>query len=408
MRATVRGVAVWQLRWVDPMTGRRTTEVLGPVDDVHEADATLAAQRKSAEVANMGLRGNSGATGGAAGGTTVSTAIQLFIDSKSGLARSDGTNRTRDNYRKVLRKIIEPILASLGVMRLDQIDRPVLARLRARILARPELAAGSQNSYLVHCKAWLNGCRRLGLFEMHSDTIREGLERVRVDRTWPDVLTPQDCQQLLRDALAHDVKPGCRRRFAPWVALMLLSGARPGELRRLEWSACGGLSANTASMGLGEFSRGAAGLEIRAEHSKSRRSRYVDLSISPAGGILLAAMHEVRAHPRWVFPTSHRIRGSDGNVRETLAAPSADRVLKWCSRLSTDVAWDYDLLRHTASSYVAALRGPFYESQRHAHSVTVAERDYYGRVSVTAGVTTLEAALGIEAVLGEIVESLRG
>ena len=137
------------------------------------------------------------------------------------------------------------------------------------------------------------------------------LERPRIDRRPPRILSPEESTSLMSTCLA--VAPEMLAAFA----LGLYAGIRPAELARLEWSSV-------------DLARGL--VRIDAAASKIRRRRIVRLEAIALRWLALAPSMSGRVQPRQARRRRRRI----------------ERAIGW-------EKWPHDLLRHTAASYLLAL-----------------------------------------------------
>ncbi|MEQ2008127.1 MAG: tyrosine-type recombinase/integrase, partial [Limisphaerales bacterium] len=161
---------------------------------------------------------------------------------------------------------------------------------------------------------WLNRISTLFAFAVRREFLAKNpcarLERIRMDRRAPVILSPGQSQLLLK------VTPTVLR---PYVILGLFAGIRPEELLRMTWADVD-LETGTATV----------------NDAKTRRRRIV-----PLHGKALALLAE---HP----------------MKAGAVAPSNSTVRRYkrraCSALGLE-RWPADLLRHTAASYLLALHG---------------------------------------------------
>lgn len=161
---------------------------------------------------------------------------------------------------------------------------------------------------------WQNRVNTLFAFAVRRDFIARNpcdkLERIKVDRRAPLILTPAQSQQLLK--LAPMV---CR----PYVILGMFAGIRPEELLRLKWA---DVDLETRT--------------VTVNDAKTRRRRIVPLHDK---AVKLLADFPLRTGP--VSPSNSTVRRFKRVASEALGLPS----------------WPSDLLRHTAASYLLALHG---------------------------------------------------
>lgn len=99
-------------------------------------------------------------------------------------------------------------------------------------------SANTINRHLRTMSTIFNQWRRAGLVpQLHSDDIRDRLERQDVQRDEIDFLSAAQCGALLRACLAHDAaRVRQSRAIAPFTAALLLTGMRAGEALGLEWT----------------------------------------------------------------------------------------------------------------------------------------------------------------------------
>lgn len=140
------------------------------------------------------------------------------------------------------------------------------------------------------------------------------VEPVRLEQRPPVILTPRQAARALSWARRH------RPRWLAHVALGLLAGIRPEELLCIRWSSV-------------NFADGV--VVIDAEASKVRRRRIVHLE--PAASEWLTVAKASGATLPLGAQTARRCR----------------RMLRRVLRMET---WPQDVLRHTAASYMLALR----------------------------------------------------
>lgn len=134
------------------------------------------------------------------------------------------------------------------------------------------------------------------------------LERIRVDRRAPFVLTPHQAKQLLAT---------CPETCKPYLILGLFAGVRPDEILKLKWD---DICFDTQTVAIND--------------AKTRRRRIVPLE--PKAATLL----------------------SQCRLKRGPVAPSNSTVRRWKRRARIALglrSWPQDLLRHSFGSYALAL-----------------------------------------------------
>lgn len=162
------------------------------------------------------------------------------------------------------------------------------------------------------------------------------IERVRIDGKTPPILTPEQCDRLLR---------GAPTVCLPYFTLCLFCGIRPSECQRLTWS---------------DINLEKKFVSVSAAASKVRQRRIVPIP-DRAVKILEA------------FP-----------IKIGLVAPSLSTIRRSRKRLLeiTGGKWNSDLLRHTAISYALARHEDLGKvSTWMGNSPTIIKRHYDGMAS---------------------------
>ena len=161
-------------------------------------------------------------------------------------------------------------------------------------------------------QTWLNRISTLFSYAVRKGYARENIcnriDRVRVDRKTPMVLTVEQSRTLL----SH-----CPESCKPYLILGMFAGVRPEEIMRLDWAA---VSLETSTV---------------CVEGKTRIRRIVPLE--PIAVKLLEPLAK-----------------SSGRV-----APSHSTVRRWkqIHRSLIGGKWEADVLRHTAASYLLAKYG---------------------------------------------------
>lgn len=245
--------------------------------------------------------------------------------------------------------------------------------------------------------------RRSMLTQLSSDRIVDGLPFVKTKKEAPNFLTKAEVRQLIDACIRHDsetfkitraehqnsIRDGSTPRYVktlPFVTFMLLTGMRFGEGAELRFAAV-------------DF--GSEQILLEAERTKTQTSRRVDLRETPKLIKLLANMKLQAAGMPFVFggekPTS---RGKWDTARKRLVSAYGAPTFTW-----------HDLRRTCGTFLVCApniygAASGYLTAKRLGHSMEVSERHYLGLVrDVSSEATTLEAALGIEDVMDQLINA---
>jgi integrase len=231
-----------------------------------------------------------------AGGVSLKTAIDALIVAKS-------MANLRPHYIKSLR-------AYLGQFSRGRESSPVASvdvfTIESWFSSRSE-ALATMASNIGRLSALFAFCERRGWISRNPCRL---LERPRVDRPPPKILTPDQVAKLMNAVATR------RPHMVPFFALATYAGIRPDELARIGWQAV-------------DLDR--AIVTVDAAASKVRRRRLVPLEP--------IAVQLLREH-RGRLPVSRATR----RRYQSFA----------CAVLGLD-EWPQDILRHTAASYLLAL-----------------------------------------------------
>lgn len=161
-------------------------------------------------------------------------------------------------------------------------------------------------------QTWLNRIQTLFSFAVRRGYISANpalrIERVRVDRKPPAILSPAQADLLLKT---------CPTLCLPGLILCLYAGIRPDEAMKLNWS---DIDLETKT--------------CRVNEAKTRRRRIVPLE---ARAVALLSAFPLKSGP--ICPSLSTVRRFKRTAR---------KVLGW-------EAWKMDVLRHSAASYLLAL-----------------------------------------------------
>ncbi|HEX7480289.1 MAG TPA: tyrosine-type recombinase/integrase [Polyangiales bacterium] len=266
----------------------------------------------------------------------------------------------------------------------------LVEKFRSNVTINNELrAAKTILSYLVKTDSFA----RLSFDDLHI-----ALEKETVGKKAVKIFRQAELTKLLQDALDHDAatyemtrlekeagKKGKQGQtlkhnpIAPFTAFVLLSGMRFSEAVNLTWE--------QVHLDLGE-------IHLADTDTKTHHARTVDLAVSPALGELLTKLKE------------HNDAGSVFGMTEGEIRAGGKRI--------ADKAY-WQTLRATCGTFLTCSPSIFGASSAYrsafqlGHSVQVAEKHYLGLVkNIPKEATTVEAAMGIEAVLAQILEAIPG
>ena len=409
----------WRARYVDPDSGRSTKARLDPVA-LRTAEARRDwAIRKSKALAKrtMELEGGAArATGGALG-----DAIAGYYKAHAQLRPN-----TLASYKSATDKLLEWAGAN-GVRSGDDLTRAKLLGFREELIAEPKRTAaqkakrGARRATAARRSAYsvnreLRGVRVvLGylaeldlLTKIHEGDLRRALKKLPITTEEAEFLKPAELAALLEAAIAHDsdkhaetraehrgLRPlGSTPRFepiAPLIALLLLTGMRLGEGVGLEWCQVDLHARGLDGQEVGE-------IHLSGEKTKTKRSRVVDLSVSPMLRDLLLAMEKVRDDSGLVFVTTY-----DG------AAAAVKRLRK---NYGAPKRFKPQVLRSTCGTFLTNSPGIFgaasaYRSARQlGHSVAVAEKHYLGLIRIAPDARDLETAMQIKRLLERVIAAV--
>jgi integrase len=407
-------------RFKDPDTGKSTKETLDVALRTIEMREDWAV-RKSKALARRRFEIEQGAP--RATGTALSEAIDRYYKAHARLREN-----TLTSYKAATGKLLDWAERN-GVRAGDDLTRAKLIGFREELIAEPKRAAepagkrGSRrvtperrSAYSVNRE--LRGVRVvLGylaeldlLSKIREGDLRRALKKLPTAVEEPEFLKPAELRTVLDAALAHDAEmlaetreehaglrpTGTTPRFqavAPFVALLLLTGMRLNEALTLEWSQ------------VDLDARGVDGKEVGEIHlsgatTKTKRSRRVDLAVSPALRDLLLALKKKSDGDGRVLGVTYDGAGAVAKrLRKSYGAP---KTFSW------------QTLRSTCGTFLTNSPGIFgaasaYRSARQlGHSVQVAEKHYLGLIRIAPDARTLEAAMQIEAQLATITEAAEG
>jgi integrase len=406
----------WRARYRDPDSGRLVKVTLDPALRTAELRIEWAA-RKARSLDRRRLELEQGAP--RATGTTLEAAIARYYGAHAQLRPS-----TLLAYKAATNKLLAWADAE-GIKSCDDLTRAQLLGFREELIAEPKqrVAAGAKrggrkasrqrrsaasvNRELRGVRVVLGYLNDLDLFpRMSEGDLRRACKKLPVAVERADYLKPPEIKALLEAALAHDEETFTRTRaehagllpvgstarfrsIAPFVAFVLLAGTRKSEAIDLEWSSVDLDAKDERGQLVGEVHLTSA--------TKTHRARTVDLAVSPALGRVLAALQKA---------------GGKGSVLGVTRDAAAAAMLR-LRELGAPSGFGWQTLRRTCATYLVNSPGIFgaasaYRSARQlGHSIAVSEKHYLGLLrGIPPDANTLEAAMGVEELLGRVVQAI--
>jgi integrase len=379
----------WRARFKDPETGKTRVQTLTMVD-AKTSDTRLGfATRLHKAISRRRDDIVGGASPHRTADLSVSDAFDRYFEAWGAL-KSEQTVRV---YRDACKAFVAWGDAT-GLRTVRQLSKGRLrdfAASRAKIEKRAPASGGKRgesraagrrsphsiNKELRSIATVLNTLRKMEVVRVTRDDLADGLERLSAPVERRDFLQPAQLRALLVACRTYDAalfkikRDGSKdaprfKPITPVVLFILLTGTRSGEALEILWS----------DVSSGE-------IHIRAEVSKTKQARTIDLSVSPA----LETMLVTRAEGRVFNFTGNEL---DAARKRLTGAEYKAPAFTWHG------------LRRTCGTFLTCAPGIFgaasaYRSARQlGHSVVIAERHYVGVVKIAADARTLEAAMQIE------------
>jgi integrase len=410
----------WRARYEDPDLGRTTKERLDPVALRTTESRRDWAIRKSKAIARRRVELDAGAV--RATGTGLEAAVERYFDDHGHLRP-----RTLEIYRKATKRFLA-WAGRNGLQGADDVTKERLAAFRAARLKEGRhapVAGGRQgekttngekrspatvNVELRSIRTVLGYLRKMALLpRISTDDLRDGLERLRVSSDRIDHRKPAELQKLLEAALEHDAavfdatreehagraQRGSTNRYpaiAPFVAFVLLTGMRLNEALGLDWKRVDLEALDHDGKKVGE-------IHLRAQDTKTKKSRTVGLEVSPALRTLIAALHERDGGAGSVFGlTQGEATAAEKRLPREYDAP-------YCC--------NWQALRRTTGTYLTNATGiygaasAFLSARQLGHSVAVAEKHYLGVIrGIPKEARDLETAMQITEQMTAVIASV--
>jgi integrase len=423
------GHPYWRARIKDPDTGRMTKVRIDPVANPTAEKRRDWAILKSKALAKRKDDLESGAP--RATGTPMGAALDRYFSAHPNLRP-----KTITVYKTAATKL-QKWGKKAGVS-VDNLTRAHLLGFREHLVCEPKRvsqprgkrgstraaktprSAASVNRELRAVRTILGYLRDLDLFpKLPHDDMRRALKRLPSTFERKDFLKPAECQKLLEAALRHDADTFAATReehalrrgdratreapvnetarhepIAPFTALMLITGMRLGEALGLTWKQVDLTARDHDDRQVGE-------IYLRGSESKTHKARTVDLEVSPALRVMLAAL----------LLASEDKSGSVFGLSEGAVQAAAKRLRQ---EYGAPEKFNWQMLRATTGTYLTNAPGIFgaasaYRSAKQlGHSVGVAEKHYVGLIRVHRDARTLEAAMQLEPIMARVVASVSG
>lgn len=414
--------ALWRARYTDPDTGRVVWKSLDPLALRNADQRTQWALRKAQELAKRRVQLESGAP--RAMGISLTDGLQRYFDAHVHLRP-----RTLIGYRAAADKLIAWSHRE-RVLTLDGVTRAHLITFRDALVKEPKhspvqfgkrgafkpgterRSAHTVNRDLRATRTMLGYlCDRDLLPRCTHDDLRRALKRLTAEREQIEYLRPHELQRLLEAALRHDTETFAATReehaglrphgstpryqpIAPFVAAVLITGARLAEVIELDWSQVDLDARGPDGSRVGE-------IRLRGADTKTKHARTIALEVSPGLHALLVTIK-----------VAHGSTGSVFGVTRGEAVAAAKRLQR---TYGAPAGFSWQALRRTCGTFLTNAPGIFgaasaYRSAKQlGHSVTVAEKHY---VDIARGIPrtacTLEAAMQVERELGNVIEAIKG
>lgn len=434
-RASPSGVVRWLARFTDPDLGKEVDVTLDAVA-LHTAELrTQWATNKAKSIARRRMEIEAGSA------RMVRTPIK---DSVGGYFEG-AANRLKPRTQKLYKAAADLFVAwckSEGIDTTDQLTAAKLPGFRDYLLSKRKQVIvqgtgakrGSRrptkaklnpltiNWRLRAVKTLLNDLRLRGVVpRLSRDAIADALKPAPVPREQPKYLAPSECRALLDAALAHDAAVWGLTRddhargrkhgegntpkyapIAPLIAFLLLAGCRIGEAQGLTWDAVNLEAVDHDGKRTGE-------IRLGAQNTKTGHARTIGLEPSPMLRDLLQVMRgNADKGDRFVF-------GGKAPLARNVIEAARKRLLakpRPPAKPYGAPVFDWQLCRSTCATIgcnapnVFGKAAHFVSAKRLGHSVTVSEKHYAGLFTgIPREAKTLEAAMGIEAVMTRVIEA---
>lgn len=241
----------------------------------------------------------------------------------------NGLCKLRPLSRRTFRNRAEVFVNQLGLVRVADVTPEQIEK----YLGRLDVSATTKQNNKLAISRFFSWCMARPR-QWRKDNPCAVIKIDRDEPGEPEILTPEQCEKLLRAAEAN--------HMAPYVSVALFAGLRPFEVRRLTWDKVNLVDKE---------------IRISGDTSKIGKSRVVAV-----GETLLAWLSAYKGKP--FFPV---------NFGELLVKIRKDAGIK---------KWPHDVLRHTAISHYFRSCGSYgLTAEYFGNSEKIIKQHYQGRVS---------------------------
>jgi integrase len=381
----------WRARYTDPDSGKRVYRTI-PAEHAGTLEARQRwAVNKSAEIAGRKRELAGGAP--RATGTGLAEVLERYFS-----AHIHWSPRTLADYRRARDRLLK-WAAIAGVSTADEVTRVRLLAFREYLIRLPARPGTGVNGLRTGAtvNAELRSMRTILGYLVDAELLprltRDDLRRIKrlkvpIERI--EHLNAAEIARAIEAALKHDESAGSRHApIARFLVFLLLSGCRLGEGVRLTWPQIDFDACDDAGRPIGL-------IHLHGAATKTGEFRPIGLEVSPALRAMLAVMRDESGGKGPVFAFTER---SAANALERLR-----------DKHGAPERFTWHALRRTCETYLVCSPGIFGGSnttraaEQLGHSVLIAQNHYVGLIrGIPATATTLEAAMGIEDLVGRII-----
>lgn len=423
-------ITVYLARWTDPDTGRRVELSLSTPDlgITNEEGRRAWAVSKSQALADRKRALASGVA--VVTRTSPEAAVRDYFDTRKAELKVSTVKAYREGTdpfvlwcRKVGLASIEDVTgAKLVAFRDWFASRNARATASGKGQGRGARKVGARrrspqqvNKCLRALRTFLNHQRKRGRTpSLTTDAIKDSLSNAKTPKKLIEFLRQPEMRKLLKAVQRHDSELNdghghARQRIGPFVLTVLLTGMRVAEAEGLRW--------NDVDLEAGEIT-------LSHDRTKTGHVRRITLAETPSLAAMLANMKLRAGNRSFVFGEAKGLKNTDAQskARNDRAVPGSEPIQhyvvesarKRLIKLYNAPVFTWQGLRRTCGTFLTCApsiygaASAFLSAKRLGHSVSVAEKSYYAAVSnIPADAKTLEAAMGCEDLINEIVQATR-